>query len=115
MLHLMEDTRNPRKATFFFSARNTGELFHLELMKRFEDSLADFRFVPTLTRPTEQDLVAWSGKIGRVQAIIAEMVGNRVKEAEAYLCGGAGLVEGCTTALKAMGMPSDRVFYDKFE
>lgn len=114
MLHVLKEQTSTRRITFFFSARNMSELFHLDLMRRFEESLPDFCFVPTLTRPTEQD-AAWTGKTGRVPALIAEMIGERVKEAEAYLCGGAGLIDGCTKALRASGMPSERIFYDKFE
>jgi Na+-transporting NADH:ubiquinone oxidoreductase subunit F len=115
ILHFMEETGSPRKATFFFSARTASELFHLDVMRRFEGSLPDFAFVPTLTRPTEQDKAVWTGSTGRIPALIEAMIGERVKDAEAYLCGGAGLIDGCTTALKAMGMPAERIFYDKFE
>ncbi|MBN1426364.1 2Fe-2S iron-sulfur cluster binding domain-containing protein [Candidatus Fermentibacteria bacterium] len=114
ILHALEEQGSTRKATFFFSARNMGELFHLDLMKRFEETLPGFAFVPTLTRPPEPD-ASWPGKTGRVPALIAEMIGDRVKDAEAYLCGGAGLIDGCTAALWAMGMPNERIFYDKFE
>lgn len=114
ILHALEERKSLRKTTFFFSARNMRELFHLDLMHRFENTLADFAFVPTLTRPTEQDAL-WAGKSGRVPALIAEMIGERVREAETYLCGGGGLIDGCTGALRAMGMPGERIFYDKFE
>jgi len=115
ILHLMEERAMPRKATFFFSARTREELFHLDLMKHFEMRLADFTFVPTLTRPTEQDAAVWTGRTGRIPGIIPQVCGDRVKDAEAYLCGGAGLIDGCAAALKAMGMPPARIFYDKFE
>ncbi len=114
MLHSLEEQGSRRKVTFFFSARTGRELFHLDLMRRFEERLASFTFVPTLTRPSEED-AGWTGRRGRVPGLIAEVIGERVKDAEAYLCGGTGLIEGCASALKAMGMPPDRIFYDKFE
>ena len=115
MLHAMVKRQCDRKAMFFFSARTRDELFHLELMKEFEEKLPNFTFVPTLTRASEEQSGGWSGKTGRVTALLPEMIGDRVKDAEAYLCGGSGLVEAAADALIEMGMPAERIHYDKFE
>ena len=115
MLHAMANRQCSRKAMFFFSARTRNELFHLELMKKFEEQLPNFTFVPTLTRVSDEDADDWSGKTGRVTILLPEMVGDRLKDAEAYLCGGSGLVEATSDALIGMGMPTERIHYDKFE
>jgi len=115
MLYAMVNRQCNRKAMFFFSARTREELFHLDLMKEFEKKLPNFTFVPTLTRVSSEDSEAWKGKTGRVTALLPEMVGERMKDAEAYLCGGSGLVEAAADALISMGMPAERIHYDKFE
>ena len=100
-----------RKARFFFAARSKKNLFGVEDMKELEKSLADFTFIPVLSRPLPED--NWTGKSGSILKAVPENIGP-VDNLEAYLCGSPRLIDGCVAALTSMGMPEELIYYDKF-
>jgi len=51
IIHHMINTQNKRKATYYFGANQSRDLFLLDLMKEFEKKLPDFHFVPVLSEP----------------------------------------------------------------
>ena len=114
LLHQMEEEKNTRRATFLFGAREFIDLYHVDLMKTFEKNIHDFSFIPVLSQLTEEDRGKWSGHEGRVTTIVSEVIGERVKEAEAYLCGSPGMIDSCVETLTKLGMPKDRIYFDKF-
>jgi len=109
MLRKMARDKNPRKARFFFGANTERDLYHLDLMKRLETDLADFRFIPALCRPEG----AWKGEIGLITEVVDRLAEN-VPESEAYLCGSPVMIEACLRVLRNHGLREDRIYYDKF-
>jgi len=112
ILHHMKNTGNKRKAVYYFGANKVKDLFHLELMHQFESQLADFRFVPTVAAPDAPE--TWDGQKGLVTEAVKRDLKN-ASECEAYLCGSPGMVDAGIKVLKELGMPENRIFYDKFE
>ena len=111
ILHQMENENIQREAVYFFGANHVNELFYLEEMKRFEDVLANFKFVPVVARPEED--ADWQGETG----LVTEAVDRHFDDAsghEAYLCGSPGMIDASVNVLRGLGMPQENVFYDKF-
>ena len=100
-----------RKATYFFGARSKRDLFLVDEMKQLESKLAGFTFVPALSEPSPED--NWEGQIG----LITEVVKRNILDgsnSDAYLCGSPGMIDACIKVLQELGVPQERIYYDKF-
>jgi Na+-transporting NADH:ubiquinone oxidoreductase subunit F len=111
MLRRMAETKDFRKAVFFFGAQTQRDLFLTEEITGFEKALPDFRFVPALSREPEGG--GWQGERGLVTAAVGRRLPD-ISAFEAYLCGSPGMIDACIRTLKAGGIPEDRIYYDKF-
>ena len=100
-----------RKATYFFGARTTRDLFLVDEMRELEKRLPRFNFVPALSAPTEED--KWTGETGLITDVLDKHLkeGNNV---EAYLCGSPGMIDASVGVLAKKGLPEELIFYDKF-
>jgi Na+-transporting NADH:ubiquinone oxidoreductase subunit F len=111
MLHHMKNFRSKREAVFFFGANLAKDLFYLDLMKDFENSLAHFRFVPVVATPAHDE--EWAGETGLVTEALERNITDAA-DSEAYLCGSPGMIDATIRVLSQLGMPEDRIYYDKF-
>jgi phenol hydroxylase P5 protein len=68
-----------------------------------------FRFLPTLSAGA----AAWSGRRGRVQAQLAEIV-RSLGPLDAYVCGRLDMVNEVASELAALGVPSTRIRAEGF-
>ena len=109
LLHQMKNNRIARKATYFFGANKVSELFMLETMKEFEQSVPDFKFVPVVAQP-ETD---WDGDTGLVTEAVARHCPD-LNGYEAYLCGSPGMIDACIAVLTKTGIPEENIYFDKF-
>lgn len=112
ILHQMKNTGNKRKAIYYFGANKVKDLFYVELMEQFEKELPNFRFVPAVASPDNDE--NWSGKTGLVTEVVREDLQN-ASESEAYLCGSPGMIDSSIKVLKELGTKEENIFYDKFE
>jgi len=88
----------------------SGSRFEGEVLWRreFEElSVSDsrFRFEPTLTRPDP----SWRGRTGRVQAHLAEIVGDFRQAFEVYVCGKTDMVESTKSRLFELGVSESQI------
>jgi Na+-transporting NADH:ubiquinone oxidoreductase subunit F len=111
ILHQIERDKIQRKTTLFFGARTKKDLLYHEKLKEFETTIPNFSYVPTLSRPTEED--RWDGETGRVTNLIEKNIAKNA-QVDVYLCGSPAMVDSCTELLAQKGIPEDRIFYDKF-
>ena len=112
MLHDMKNTGNKRQASYYFGANSVKELFLTDIMREFESTLANFKFVPVVASPQEDE--NWDGEAGLVTEAVKKGLKNAA-ECEAYLCGSPGMIDAAIKILKELGMSDDRIFFDKFE
>jgi Na+-transporting NADH:ubiquinone oxidoreductase subunit F len=114
MLHHMKNTNNSRKAIFFFGVQTTRDLFLVDEMNAFEKSLANFTYVPVLSRP--EDEAGWKGSTGWVTTASAEYLKKQpdAKNYEAYLCGSPGMIDSAIKVLLEAGIPEQKHYFDKF-
>lgn len=107
----MKDNDIKREAVFIFGSKTTKDLFLLDELKMFEDSL-NFKFMPVLSRVTDE--MNWKGDTGHVDDSIRKHLINGEKYA-CYLCGSPRVIDSTVAALKEKGVSEDKIFYDKFE
>jgi NAD(P)H-flavin reductase/ferredoxin/fatty-acid desaturase len=99
-----------RPVTLLFGAREQRDLYAAEaiagLARRWP---AEFRFLAVLS--AEAPGSTWTGARG----LLAEHLPAHVESgADAYLCGPPGMVDSCVAALRASGVPSERIRCDRF-
>ncbi|MFP4475179.1 MAG: NADH:ubiquinone reductase (Na(+)-transporting) subunit F [Desulfatibacillaceae bacterium] len=113
ILYQMRDEDIKRKATLYFGVRTRGDLFYTEELKKLEEQLHDFTFVPVLSQPGED--TDWDGATGLVTQPINEHLkdGDNDKR-EAYLCGNPLMIESAVELFDNNGITEERIFYDKF-
>lgn len=111
ILHHMRENKINRKATFYFGAKTPEDLFLLNELKTFEEELYNFKFIPTLSRVTEEH--NWSGEKGRVNNVLEKYVLDGDNK-EAYLCGSPPMIDTVVTILQEIGVPEELIYFDKF-
>jgi len=111
MLRDLAAQHSTRQVTFFFGAVSQRDLYHRELMAELEKELPNFKFVPALSKPAEED--RWQGETGLITDVVGRL-GENIPGSQAYLCGSPGMIDACIAVLTKNGMPSSEIFYDKF-
>ena len=112
MLHHMKHQRINRKATLFFGDKTPEDLLCREEIRALESELANFTFIPTLSRVKDKD--TWEGEKGRVTDLIEKYV-SKEAPVDVYICGAPAMVKSCMDLLLEKGIPEDRILFDKFE
>ncbi|MBL7215691.1 MAG: 2Fe-2S iron-sulfur cluster binding domain-containing protein [Phycisphaerae bacterium] len=111
ILHYMQNTHNNRKVKYFFGGNTPKDLCLDSQMKEFEESLEGFEFVPVVANPPEGE--NWTGETG----LVTEAVQRQFKDLsghEGYLCGSPGMIDASIKVFTALGMPEEKIYYDKF-
>lgn len=111
ILNHMKEKDIKRKATFYFGAKTPSDLFMLDYFKDLEDTLHDFKFIPTLSRVTEEH--NWTGDRGRVNNALDSYLTD-VSHAEAYLCGNPPMIQSVIASLKGKGLEEELIYFDEF-
>lgn len=100
-----------KQMTFYFGAVTRKDLYYVEYFSELAEKHENFRFMPVLSAPTEED--NWTGETGLITEAVDRDLEN-TDDHEAYLCGSPGMINACLNVLKKKGMTDDRIFYDKF-
>jgi CDP-4-dehydro-6-deoxyglucose reductase len=96
--------------TLVFGVRHGHGLLYREEWERMAAEHLNFRFVPTLTRPPEH----WTGRIGRVQPLLLEAVGER-RDVAVYVCGLKEMVDDVRGKLKDLGFDRKQIVFEKYD
>lgn len=111
ILYYMKENKINRKATFYFGAKTPDDLFLLDEIRELERDLPNFKFMPCLSRITEEH--NWTGEKGRVNNALEKYILDGDNK-EAYLCGNPPMIDSVTAVLKDKGISEDIIYYDKF-
>jgi propane monooxygenase reductase subunit len=111
LLRSMAERGIERKATYYYGARQRGDLCFETELRALEGSLPGFRYVPALSEPADGD--GWDGETGLITDVVKRLAGG-LKGAHAYVCGPPGMVEAAMPMLAAAGVDEKRIYYDKF-
>jgi len=113
ILHYMNENNIERRVRYYFGARKPEDLFMVEEMKKLEEEMYDYEFIPVLSRAEEGE---WDGETGRVTDLVDKYLEDKAeRECEAYLCGSAPMIDSTEKALVEKGLKEEKVFYDKFD
>ncbi len=95
----------------YWGVRRAHDLYLLPLLEAWVREHRNFRFVPVLSEPAEED--RWSGRTGLVhEALLADfpdLAGQVV-----YACGSSRMVDAARPAFVAHGLAEDACFSDAF-
>ena len=111
LLRSMAERGLQRKATFFYGARTKKDLCFEDELHELEEKLTDFRYVPALSEPGDDD--GWDGETGLITDVVKRQA-SKLKGAHAYVCGPPPMVEAAIPLLAQLGVEEKRVYYDKF-
>jgi ferredoxin-NADP reductase len=98
------------QCTLLFGVRHEEGLLYREEFEALAATETRFRFVPTLTRPTE----TWGGRSGRVQQHLDEAVGDRT-DLDVYVCGLKEMVNSVRDLLKQRGYDRKQIIVEKYD
>lgn len=113
MLHHMKNHQIARPAVFYFGVNTPEEQFFTDRMHQFQQDLPNFRFVPVVLRPGDPG--QWTGETGLVtDALRRDLSPDTAVRSEAYLCGSPGMIDASIKVLNELGLPNDKIYYDKF-
>jgi ferredoxin-NADP reductase len=96
--------------TLLFGVRYESHLLYRREFEEMARQFPQFRFWPTLTQPGHD----WTGRVGRVQAHLAEAIGGRT-DIDIYLCGLQPMVDDVRQILKSMGFDRKQIRYEKYD
>ncbi|SFN24248.1 2Fe-2S iron-sulfur cluster-binding protein [Marinobacter pelagius] len=110
ILEHIRGNRIQRDCTLLFGARTQGDLYQLDSIANIAANWrGEFRFIPVLSQ--EPEVSDWTGARGLVtDHIPAEFCDS----AEGYLCGPPPMIDAAITRLLELGIPLEKIFYDKF-
>lgn len=111
ILNHMKEENIQRKATFYFGAKTPSDLLLVDYFKELEETLYDFKFIPTLSRVTEEH--NWKGECGRVNDALDKYLMD-ANHKEAYLCGNPPMIQSVMSSLKGKGLEEQLIYFDEF-
>jgi propane monooxygenase reductase component len=111
LLRSMADRGIHRKATFYYGARRRRDLCFEDELRKLEETLPNFRYIPALSEPAGED--DWNGEIGLITDVLRRRESD-LAGADAYVCGPPPMVEAALELLPGLGAADRRIFYDKF-
>jgi len=101
-----------RSCWLFFGCRGTSDIFYLKEFEELAKKHPNFHVVYALSEPEEG--AVWDGETGFVHLPVDKMLGPDVTR-QAFLCGPPLMIDAVTRVLEDKGIPSDEIFYDKFD
>lgn len=111
MLADAAERRIDKPMTLVFAGVGRKDLYDLDLLADFEKKLPNFRFVPALSNPAEDD--GWRGEVGLVTEVARRLFPD-MTGMEAYLCGSPGMIGACRDCLVKAGLESSKIYFDQF-
>ncbi|MQA11225.1 MAG: 2Fe-2S iron-sulfur cluster binding domain-containing protein [Pseudonocardiaceae bacterium] len=111
LLRSMAERGIERTATYYYGARTRRDLCFEKELRALEEKLPDFRYVPALSEPGDDE--GWDGEVGLITDVVRRLEPD-LAGSDAYVCGPPPMVEAALDLLPALGVADKRIFYDKF-
>lgn len=107
--------RTQPEITLLFGVRYEEGLLYGEELTKLAEQYPSFRFLPTITRPSEK----WTGRTGRVQTYLDEALALRtpieISNVDVYICGLKEMVNDVRKELKERGFDRKQIIYEKYD
>jgi len=111
VLRSLAERGSIRKATYYYGARRRRDLCFEKDLYALEESLPNFRYVPALSEPDDDE--AWDGEVGLITDVVKRHETD-LTNADSYVCGPPPMVEAAMDVLTALGASDKHIYYDKF-
>ncbi len=98
------------KFTLIYGTRHPENLLYVDEFRALADQHLNFKFIPTVTRPTD----AWTGETGRVQAHVLTAIGDR-RDLHLYACGLKEMVDSVREIGKELGFDRKQIVFEKYD
>jgi len=109
----IKDKESHRHVVLIFGARTQKDLYALDEIDQIRRNWSGrFSFVPILSAEPEGS--NWTGLRGLVPDQLQAIVGERLAEHQAYLCGPPQMIDACVEVLSKAGMNAGEIHFDKF-
>ena len=103
----------PRRAVILHGASYEHDLGYRELLEQWQaDGTYPLTYVPTLSRPGSPENSRWTGRVGRVEAIVPQVYDEldlTVDNSIAYICGNPDMIAAVDATLLGRGFPEDQI------
>ncbi|MBI4909511.1 MAG: oxidoreductase [Acidobacteria bacterium] len=93
-----------------FGVRYENMLMYKDEFDALAHQYANFKFICTVTRPTE----AWKGNAGRVQQYVLSSLGDR-RDFNVYICGLKEMVNDVRDRLKELGFEKGQIHFERYD
>ncbi len=111
ILRHMAEKGIDRRATFYYGARTRKDLFYLDEIKELGEQMpGEFRFVPALSEPEDNE---WDGETGLITDVVKRLEDD-LSGTEAYMAGPPPMIDAALPVLMRLGIDEDDIYYDKF-
>jgi propane monooxygenase reductase subunit len=110
LLRSMAERGIDRKAVYYYGARRRADLCFEDELRRLEQTIPNFRYVPALSEESSDD---WEGENGLITDVVSRSE-PALARAHAYICGPPPMVEAAVPLLTRLGVPEKHVYFDKF-
>lgn len=111
LINAVAESGSARKVSFYYGARAPRDLFYLEELRVLQARMPNFLYEVALSEPSATDV--WTGEIGFISDVL-ERNENDLRDRDAYVCGPPPMVDAAIATLERLGVPSQRIFFDKF-
>jgi len=111
----LERLGTSRKITFWYGARDLGELFYTEDFDRLAAAHENFEWHAALSEPKPDD--DWSGPVGFIHDVLRERFLEQhpaPEDCEYYLCGPPMMIDATVAMLDELGVAPEDIHYDDF-
>jgi Na+-transporting NADH:ubiquinone oxidoreductase subunit F len=111
----LERVGTRRKISYWYGARNRGELFYAEEFDRLQMRHNNFQWTAALSEVRPED--HWDGPTGFIHQVVFEQLlqdHSAPEECEYYLCGPPLMVKAVFAMLDNVGVERENVFLDDF-
>jgi propane monooxygenase reductase subunit len=111
VLRSLAERGSTRKATYYYGARRRRDLCFEKELYALGDALPNFRYIPALSEPDEDD--GWDGEVGLITDVVRRHESD-LSDTDSYVCGPPPMVEAAMDVLSALGASDKHIYYDKF-
>jgi ferredoxin/flavodoxin---NADP+ reductase len=113
MMRAMVREGRPRTIVFLNGVSYVQDLGYRRLLEEWQSGRTlPVTYVPTVSRPAAPENAGWSGRTGRVEAILAPVLdelGLTPDNAIAYICGNPDMILAAEELLQGRGFPEEQV------
>lgn len=111
MLADAAERKLPKEITLIFGGVSKKDIYELEKIAELGSALPNFRFIPALSKPLDDD--GWEGETGLITDVALRHFPD-MSGIEAYLCGSPGMIGACAECFKKAGLAESKIFFDQF-